>query len=83
MIHNLAVGISFPHMIDPIMQQIPAQNHHPKAWDVLHSGVSQRKVEVKETNPCNPGALPNQQGFYLSRTHSPYGTILIPGLGAC
>lgn len=26
-------------------------------------GVSQRKVEVKETNPCNPGALPNQQVF--------------------
>ena len=63
-------GPSFPHMIDPIMQQIPARNH----WDVLHSGVSQ-------TNPCNPGA-PNKQFFYLSGTHL-YGMIFVPRLGAC
>lgn len=37
----------------------------------------------KRNKSMQPWGPPKPTSFYLCRTHSPYGTILVPGLGAC
>ena len=42
-----------------------------------------KKSWGKRSKSMQPWGPPKPTSFYLSRTHSPYGTILVPGLGAC